>query len=179
MDKLQKDGTFLTNYEIEEGKITEYYSNNSKVTNIPNIPHNVNVCERRLLRQHLEAKEKGKERLDNVKKIKGIEISMLGMLGILSLTINSSLGVLLASYYMVQNFRDIQKEKRNIWRLMITDYCLEHATSLKFSEKKKDASSTLSEKGKEAFKKDRGFSLNHAHLYTNNDLKILKKVIGQ
>lgn len=179
MDKLQKSETFLTHYEIEEGKITEYYGNNSKVSNIPNIPHNIEVCERRLCKQHKKAKESAKQDLNKIKQIKAPKMGILGAMGLMSIAMGSYTGVLVAIYCLAGNLLDIQLVKRKSWRLRITDYCLEHANFLKFSKTEKDASSTLSEKGKEAFEKDHGFSLNHAHLYTNNDLKMLKKVIGQ
>ena len=178
--KSSKDNMpYLVCYEIKENRIIENYADGSRSTNIPNIPHNIDACNRKLMKQFQEEKvlQSGRNKLFLGRK--AIEITMLSIAAICGI-ISRLYPIGMLNILLTADFtREAFAKARKIQRLRLTDFCLQHANQFKFSENGRDASYTLSENGKKAFKLDHGFKLNHAHLYTNKDLKQLKKVIGE
>lgn len=182
MDKYQNgknSAPYLVCYEIEDNKIVENYADGSHSSYIPNIPHNIDACERKLMGQFQEEKIKQEGRGNLWIARKTVEISMLSVAVVCGVVSHMYPIALLNALLATDFIREAKVKIKKIRRLRLTDYCLTHAMSLKFSENGRDASYGLSENGKKAFKLDRGFKLNHAHLYTNQDLKQLKKVIGK
>ena len=182
MDKLEKNqaNSFdLISYEVSGNKIVLNYMDGTITDDVPNNEHNIEVCERKLLRQF----EKNKEEQEKSFKLclkNGISFIMLfSFTGGLALS-DCAYAAAISSVYLILNTAFHMKQSiGKIHRLRLTDFCLQHAYQFKFSEDGRDASYTLSTNGKKAFKLDHGFKLNHSHLYTNKDLKQLKKVIGK
>lgn len=182
MDKYQNNknsAPYLVCYEIEDNKIVENYADGSHSSYIPNIPHNIDACERKLMGQFQEEKVIQSKRGNLWIARKTVEISMLSVAVVCSIFSHMYPMAFLNAFLAEDFVRATRKKISEIRRLRLTDYCLTHAMSLKFSENERDASYGLSENGKKAFKLDRGFKLNHAHLYTNGDLKQLRKVVGE
>lgn len=179
MDNLSEDRLFLISYETKEGKIIETYADGSRNENIPNTPHNIEACDRKLERQYQENFKPEVLKYKNLVVSNAITIGALSIIEVGAICSQAVLGTALGVAFILRDLNEIRKARKKLKRLRLTDYCLTHAMSLKFSEEGRDASYGLSENGVKAFKLDRGFKLNHAHLYTNKDLKQLKKVIGE
>lgn len=182
MDKLEKHQTNLSDlvsYEEKGDKITLNYSDGTVSDNVPNIPHNIESCERNLLRQFEKSKEEQENSFKYILKGGILSIMFFSFTGILALSDKAYAAAISSAYFLFNTAFYMKQNISEIRRFRLTDYCLTHATSLKFSENGRNISYKLSENGQKAFKLDHGFKLNHAHLYTNKDLKQLRKVVGE
>jgi len=180
MDRYQGYPDFITNYEVDENghKISIEYADQTKTTVIDS-RHNRDVMEERLYNQHQKIKKFVLPNLENQRRMNGCAVlNFVGFVGMeLSLAKFSSvmISALFATYF---GCKWLSNHKR-ICRLRLTDYCLEHADFIRLTKDSPNSYLQLSDAGQKAFELDHGFSLNHAHLYTNHDLKVLKKVNSQ
>ena len=180
MDSYQGYKDFVVSYEVDEEKneINVEYADGSTLTTI-NSEHNVEEMETKLLNQHNTIKEKEfptwERELNDAKKYL-VPYAMIMGAGI---AMKAYIGALSSLYFIGLNGRTIYNLNRPVTRIRLTDYCLENASSIKLAETKPITDLKLSKAGQEAFEKDHGFTLNHAHLYTTKDLKELKKMINK
>ncbi len=178
MDNYQGYDNFVTCYEVDESKnqMTIQYADGSEATCIHS-DHNMKVMEERLYNQHRTIME---ERLPEwERKIRTYKTGSV----LMSVCVGTSFALETSTIAMaplccigVCGYK-IYKDSKPIQRLKLTDYCLKNADAIKFTKTESILQPKLSESGREVFEKDGGFTLNHAHLYTDKDLKELKKVI--
>ena len=180
MDNYQGYPNFITNYEVDEenNKITIQYADGEKSTIIFS-EHNIHAVEERLHHQHLTIMEKELPEWESEIKKRKIALFPFATLAGLGIASGSLFSSLFPLYFMGIYGCVIYKNRGLVRRLKLTDYCLKNADSIKLTKDSSNSHLQLSDAGEKAFELDHGFSLNHAHLYTNHDLKVLKKVSSQ
>lgn len=180
MDKYQGYEHFMTSYEVDEKNkniVVQYADKTENAIVYSN--HNISVMDERLYRQHQEIMRKVIPGWKNQMKICEVVISFLmGFIGA-DFLLDRQTYVVSPVAFMVYLGCAWMKRHQKVSRFQLTDYCLQNADSIRLVKTNPDASLKLSKKGNKAFEMDCGFSLNHAHLYTNHDLKTLKKVKKQ
>ena len=180
MDKYQGYKDFVTNYEVDEknNEIVIQYADKTSST-VVNSDHNISVMERRLYEQHQEAMEKVIPRWKSQMHTCGYAIlNFMGFIGA-ELAIDKPKSAAYCVACTVFFGCIWMKNHRQVSRIKLTDYCVKNADSIQLVKTNPNVSLKLSKNGSQAFEMDQGFSLNHAHLYTNRDLKTLKKVKKQ
>jgi len=178
MDSYQGYEHFMTSYEVDEDKndIVIQYADQTKSTALAT-EHNMNVIESRLYKQHQEImeselpKQKGKLRANDIFTAVNASFFVTAILA------HFTLSTITSFVFLGQGVYSSYVMKKSIKRLQLTDYCLRNADSIQLIRTESVMQPKLSDSGKEAFEKDHGFTLNHAHLYTNKDLKTLKKAL--
>lgn len=175
MDNTLEEDTFLY-YEIRDNEILRTYSNDSKKYAVPYNVHNIEVCDRRLLKQHCKIKRESFPvwKMQVLGSINAL--SMVGMIGIASVLTKTHSVIPLVLMYVLKYSIGVIPSYKKMQRFKLTDYCLKNADKLKL-EKKSILSLPLSDKAQQVLNQDTTFCLNSAHLYSTNDLKQLKKVI--
>lgn len=177
MDNYQGYKDFITSYEIDEDNQSMVIQfADRKETKVVNSSHNINVVDRRLYKQHQElmksvASERKKENRGYI-----VPILFNGAIGSFCL-MDTPIITVSALIFILGYVREICRNNKVIRRLELTDYCLQNADLIRLIRTESVLQPKLSEQGKNAFEKDNGFTLNHAHLYTDNDLKELKKAL--
>lgn len=184
MNLYGNESVELESYSVEDGKIIEKYVSHSKygskreTQSIPYSTHNIEACNRQLNRQFQMIKQiqypNYRKSLKRALVFGGAELS-IGVISYLAGT-DSKFLYWLIGFYLLNFAFDFLLLHKKIRNIEITDYCLENASQIPIVLSDESYNSiSLSDGGKKAYQMDQGFSLNHSHLYTNQDLKKLEK----
>lgn len=181
MDNYQGYEDFITCYEVDENNntMTIQYGDGKENT-VASTSHNISVIEGRLRIQHLKIMEEELPKWEYEIKLRKFALTTpFAVLAGFSLITGSPISAVAPLYFIGLRSYMIYKNSNPAYRLKLTDYCLKNADMIKLIRTESVVELNLSGDGKEAFEKDRGFSLNHAHLYTNEDLKKIKKALRE
>lgn len=177
MDNYQGYKDFIICYEKENDQsVVVKYADQTETT-IINSSHNIDVIERRLYNQHQTIQGNVLPRLQKQMRNCGYAILNFVVFAGIDLALDMPMPAASSAGFMTYFAYQWAKRHKQVSRLQLTDYCLQNADLIRMIRTKSVLQPKLSEQGQNAFEKDNGFTLNHAHLYTDNDLKELKKAL--
>lgn len=169
---------YLTCYDISENQLILCYPYST--TMVPNIPHNIEICERKLMSQFLEFK---KQQLKIEKINRNLEMIKLAFLDfplfcwVQTLT-SIYIALIVYAPLITYDIVEIVKHHKIIKHFELTQFCLENITKIKQLTSDTKNTLVLSKTAQEALNKDQGFTLNHSDQYNISDLKQLKKALS-
>lgn len=178
MKVYRKSDDYLVSYDIKNDQIIQHYYKDKKEYSIPNIPHNVELCDSKLASQFNEITTAD---IENIKTDRNIAITNLVIPDLyvlyLSISIHPFFLTFLVPLVLIDLKRIISKTK-TIKHFELTNFCLEHATEIKEIIQSSDYTLKLSKSAQQALIVDQEFTLNHSDRYHVSDLKQFQKAIG-
>lgn len=178
MKMYKKQSDYLISYDIKDDQIIQHYYMDKKEYLLPNTPHNIEVCDRILLKQFQMFRTDGIDHMQLCKINAANRLIPDFMLACMTFLIQIPplFPILFISCFGRDTY-DLIHANQIVQHFQLTDYCLEHALEIKKIVRDPNYTLRLSKKAQKILANDKEFTLNHSDRYSVSDLKQIQKML--